>query len=309
LNDTYAYHDWHFGGNGDVASFMAALKEQYGAGTSLEDFERKAQLMNYVSYRAIFEGFQAHLWTMNSGRLLWMTHPSWPSNTWQIYSSDYDTGAAYYAVKKACEPLHAQLNLPDFSLAVINTTQSDRRQLVLRSRLVSLEGRLLGERVDHLDAPANAVATLAPLAELTHALVREGLALVKLTLTDADGALLSENIYWQGRTAGDQRRLNELKSQLVEMTAAGREFGRETRVSVFLKNPGGVPILNAKVTLLDETGEPVLPVYYSDNYIALLAGETREIEIQCPAGRPRCARVALRGWNVKPLEIAIATAH
>jgi len=87
-------------GNGDVATFMAALKEQYGAGASLEDFERKAQLMNYVSYRAIFEGFQAHLWTQNSGRLLWMTHPSWPSNTWQIYSSDYDTGAAYYAVKK-----------------------------------------------------------------------------------------------------------------------------------------------------------------------------------------------------------------
>src|SRR5712672_2363906 len=144
LSDTYAYHDWHFGGNGDVATFMAALKEQYGAGASLEDFERKAQLMNYVSYRAIFEGFQAHLWTSNSGRLLWMTHPSWPSNTWQIYSSDYDTAAAYYAVKKACEPVHAQLNLPDFGLAVINTTQTDQRQLVLRSRLMSLDNRLLG---------------------------------------------------------------------------------------------------------------------------------------------------------------------
>ncbi len=93
LGDTYAYHDWHFGGNGDVASYMAAMAEQYGAGVSLEDFERKAQLMDFVSYRAIFEGFAAHLWTQNSGRLLWMTHPSWPSNTWQIYSSDYDTAA------------------------------------------------------------------------------------------------------------------------------------------------------------------------------------------------------------------------
>jgi hypothetical protein len=108
LSDTYAYHDWHFGGNGDVATFMAALAEQYGAAASLEDFERKAQLMDYVSYRAIFEGFGASV-DRNSGRLLWMTHPSWPSNTWQIYSSDYDTAAAYYAVKKACEPLHAQL--------------------------------------------------------------------------------------------------------------------------------------------------------------------------------------------------------
>ena len=161
LSDTYAYHDWHFGGNGDVATFMAALAEQFGAGASLEDFERKAQMMNYVSYRAIFEGFQAHLWTKNSGRLLWMTHPSWPSNSWQIYSSDYDTAAAYYAVKKACEPLHAQLNLPDFTLAVANISRAARPHLQLRSRLMSLDNRLLGERVDSLGVAANSVATLA----------------------------------------------------------------------------------------------------------------------------------------------------
>ena len=144
LNDTYAYHDWHYGGNGDVATFMQALAEQYGPGTSLQDFERKAQLMNYVSYRAIFEGFQAHLWTRNSGRLLWMTHPSWPSNTWQIYSADYDTAAAYYAVKKACEPVHVQMNLPDYALAVVNTTQAEQRHLTLEARVLSLDNRLLG---------------------------------------------------------------------------------------------------------------------------------------------------------------------
>ena len=63
LGDSYAYHDWHFGGNGDTASFMRTLQTSFGAATDLADFERKAQLMNYVSYRAIFEGFQAHLWT------------------------------------------------------------------------------------------------------------------------------------------------------------------------------------------------------------------------------------------------------
>ena len=96
IGDTLAYHDWHFGGNGDVASFMSAVSTQYGAPASLEDFERKAQMMNYVDYRAIFEGFAAHLWTQNSGRLIWMTHPAWPSNHWQMYSSDYDTQASYY---------------------------------------------------------------------------------------------------------------------------------------------------------------------------------------------------------------------
>ena len=94
--------------------------------------------MNYESYRAIFEGFAAHLWTRNSGRLLWMTHPAWPSNSWQIYTSDYDAPAAYYAVAKACEPLHAQLNLPDYSVAVVNTTRGAASGLAsAQSRVVA----------------------------------------------------------------------------------------------------------------------------------------------------------------------------
>ncbi len=49
IGDTYAYHDWHFGGNGDTASFMHALATSFGAANDLADFERKAQLMNYVT--------------------------------------------------------------------------------------------------------------------------------------------------------------------------------------------------------------------------------------------------------------------
>ena len=306
LNDPYAYHDWHFGGNGDVATFMSALAEQYGPGTSLDDFERKAQLMNYVSYRAIFEGFAAHLWTQNSGRLLWMTHPSWPSNTWQIYSADYDTGAAYYAVKKACEPVHVQLNLPDFAVAVVNTTQIDQRRLVLRSRVLSLDNRLLGERVAHLDARANATTTLKSLAELSRALPRERLVLVKLTLRDRNGALLSDNTYWQGGTSADHQRLNELAAQSIGMAARSHASPSGTVVAVRLTNSGHAAALNAKITMLDEAGGRVLPVYYGDNYVTLLPGEAREIEVRCPAGPAQCARVALRGWNIVPKETVIS---
>jgi hypothetical protein len=307
LSDTYAYHDWHFGGNGDVATFMAALAEQYGEAATLEDFERKAQLMNYVSYRAIFEGFQAHLWVRNSGRLLWMTHPSWPSNTWQIYSSDYDTAAAYYAVKKACEPVHAQLNLPDFTLGVANISRVAQPALKLRTRIVSLDNRLLAERVDPLDVAANSVATLAPL-DLKSLLARESLLLVKLTLTDSRGAILSDNLYWQGRDAASQRRLMDLRPQSISVSAHARKAGDGTRVDVVMSNQGRSPALAVKITLLDEHGARVLPVYYDDNYVALLPGESRRIEVLCPAGSARCARVALRGWNAETREIAVAPA-
>ena len=112
-----------------------------------------------------------------------MTHPSWPSNTWQIYSSDYDTAAPYYAVKKACEPIHAQLNLPDYRLAVVNTTREPQAGLTLRSRVVALDGRVLLERRDRVEAAANAVTTLAALG-LAPILERERVVVVRLTLED-----------------------------------------------------------------------------------------------------------------------------
>jgi hypothetical protein len=304
LSDTIAYHDWHFGGNGDVASFMKALDTQFGAATSLEDFERKAQMMNYVDYRAIFEGFFAHLWYSNSGRLLWMTHPSWPSNHWQIYSSDYDTQASYYGAKKAAEPLHLQMNLPDFALAVVNTTREPRTQLTARSQIVALDGKLLGERIDRLTAPANQVTTLAPLA-LAPWLARYGTVLVALTLSDAAGARISENLYWPSADEASARKLNEMPAQTVLLSATSSTAGEEAVIRVALRNAGSAPALAAKLTLVDGRGERILPAYYSDNYLSLLAGETRQLEIRYPGSHAGPAQLRLRGWNVKPASVTV----
>src|ERR1700677_3196122 len=55
VNAEDAYHDWHFLGNGDMHPFLAEMQTEFGAPTSLEDFERKAQMMKYFDHRAIFE--------------------------------------------------------------------------------------------------------------------------------------------------------------------------------------------------------------------------------------------------------------
>jgi hypothetical protein len=304
LSDTIAYHDWHFGGNGDVASFMRSLAAQFGAADSLEDFERKAQMMNYVDYRAIFEGFLAHLWTQNSGRLLWMTHPAWPSNHWQIYSADYDTQASYYGVKKASEPLHVQMNLPDYALAVVNTTRESYEQLALTSRVMALDGRVLATREDHLSAAANQVTTLAPL-NLAGYLAHDGVVLVVLALSDSAGRRVSENIYWPSRDEPSTQALNTLKPQKVRVSAKAAVNADEIAVHVSLENTGTAPALAAKLTLVDDTGARILPAFYSDNYLSLLPGEPRQIEIRYPRTHTGSAHLRLRGWNIEPLSADI----
>jgi hypothetical protein len=294
---------------------MKALQTRFGAATTFEDFERKAQLMNYESHRAIFEGFQAHLWTQNSGRLLWMTHPSWPSNSWQIYTSDYDTPAAYYAVAKACEPVHAQLDLPDFRLTVVNTTREPKRSLRLRSRVVSLENRVLLERVDKIDAPADDVVTLEPL-NLKREMEKERVVLVELTLTDSNGKQLSSNTYWESQADEDLTRLSNLPNQPLELSAnaaqapgpgpgPGQQSPEGAIVRITLQNRGRTPALLAKVTLLNAAGQRVLPAYYSDNYVTLLPGESRDIDATCPAEGSECKKVSVAGWNVAPATVEV----
>ncbi len=139
-----------------------------------------------------------------------MTHPAWPSNVWQLYSWDYDSSAAYFGAKEANKPLHAQLNLPDNKLVVLNTTRGDRKNLSVETRVVGLDGAPLFARTDQLDALANRATDLpdVPLAPILNA---RGMALVELTLRNSSGAELDRNFYWRGKDEAAYRALDRLR--------------------------------------------------------------------------------------------------
>jgi len=297
ISDDWAYHDWHQSGNGDMAPFMAQIQTEFGAPTSLEDFDRKAQMLDYVDHRAIFEGMNAHLWTPNSGRLLWMTQPAWPSNTWQILTHDYDTQSSYYAVKKACEPLHVQLDLSDYDIAVVNTTTEAKPGLTVSANVYSLDNKLLLHQEEKRDATADAVTDGFKL-DLAPLLSANQVVLVNLELRDSSGAPVSENLYWLGAEGESYRALDRLPTVALIISAKASHDGENARVQVELRNNGSAVSLQDKLTLLNADGSRILPAYYSDNYVSLLPGESREIEIEYPlssgSGAPK---LEIRGWN------------
>ncbi|WP_425501776.1 glycosyl hydrolase 2 galactose-binding domain-containing protein [Pseudoxanthomonas broegbernensis] len=296
IGDTWAYHDWHQDGNGDTATFMQALARKLGPATGLADFERKAQLLNYETHRAMFEGLNAHLWSKNSGRLLWMSHPAWPSLMWQIYSHDYDTHASYYGAKKAAAPLHVQMNLPAHDLAVVNNTAGARPGLRVAVAAYGLDGRPLGEDEVGVDAPAVAVTPVPAALDLDGIVRREGLAFVALQLRDGEGRALGDNFYWASRTPDDLRGLDALPQVALEVAAA---LQAPQRLRVSVRNPSQAVALGAKLTLVDAHGARILPAYYDDNYLNLAPGQSRELSIEVPAGASlRQARLRVRGWNV-----------
>ena len=67
-----------------------------------------------------------------------------------------------------------------------------------------------------------------------------------------------------------------------------------------LANDGKQAALATKLTLVDGQGQRILPALYSDNYVTVLPGEPRSVEIRYPAKLGGIAAVNVRGWNVKP---------
>ena len=301
ISDTWAYHDWHQSGGGAVAPFLAHMETEFGAPSSLEDFERKAQMLDYAGHRAIFEGFAAHLWQPNSGRLIWMTQPAWPSMEWNFLSPDYDTQSSFYGTQKACEPVHAQLDLTDGAVDLINLGTS--RSFTVRTRVVSLGGKILSEHANQVLAAADARSAVTQLD--LDKLAAGHTVLIQLQVGDAAGAPVSDNFYWWSKDEAALRELNGLPQATLNASASVSAAGDERQAAVRIKNAGAVPALLVKLTLKNAaTGERILPAYYSENYVSLLAGEERTVTVNFSDGSSKVA-FGLRGWNLATQTIAV----
>jgi hypothetical protein len=301
ISDTWAYHDWHQSGNGAVAPFMQHMETEFGAPQNLADFERKAQMLDYAAHRAIFEGFAAHLWEPNSGRMIWMTQPAWPSMEWNFLSSDYDTQSSFYGTQKACEPVHAQLNLSDSSVDLLNLGQA--RSLKVRMLVEGLDGTTLSDHTNQVQATADA---RTPVGRLELEKLAAGNAvLIELAVSDTDGGQLGTNIYWWSKDESALRELNSLGPATISASISVANANDERAMTVHLKNNGIVPALLLKLTLEDAvTGARILPAYYSENYLSLLPGEESTVTVKFPAGTKE-AKLALRGWNLGSQVIAM----
>jgi hypothetical protein len=301
ISDTWAYHDFHQSGNGAVEPFMEHMGIEFGAPTSLEDFERKAQMIDYAGHRAIFEGFAAHLWEPNSGRLIWMTQPAWPSMEWNFLGSDYDTQSSFYGTQKACEPVHAQLDLTDNSVDLINLGEA--RMFKVRVRVVGLDGKIISDQTNQVQAAGNA-RTAVGKTDLEK--LADGHAvLVALGVSDAAGAAGSDNLYWWAKDEASLRELNGLPQVKLDASATVAAAGSERKATVRIKNSGSAPALLIKLTLKDAaTGERILPAYYSENYVSLLPGEEKTLSVAFPAGQAKPA-IGVRGWNLVEENVAV----
>jgi hypothetical protein len=130
--------------------------------------------------------------------------------------------------------------------------------------------------------------------------------LVKLEARRGDGTTASTNLYWLGKDSASYRQLTTLAPAQISASANAAKQGDSTQAHVTLKNKGNSAALEIKLTLLNADGSRILPAYYSDNYISLLPGETRDVTVEYPSAAAKgAAKIALRGFNLPSSTTAI----
>lgn len=291
INDVWHYHDLHK--EHALEDYLKAIENQYGKGKDLDDFTKKAQLVNYNSHRSIFESWNSKLWNNSSGILLWMTHPAWPSMIWQTYSWDYETHGSFYGSKKACEPIHIQMNLPDNKVVIINSSLAEYKNATATVEVFELGGKKLFSKEQKINIPANQKTDLfsPDIANVSD------IYLVRLILKDSKGIAMSINDYLRSKEENFTD-LNELKSVALTSAISKNAVEDGNKVTFELKNPSETTAVAIKLKLVNvDTNAQILPAYFSDGYFNLIPGESRKFTVDHTADKNTNLKIVFEGYN------------
>jgi len=304
INDDWAQHDMAAGaqrGN----EFPTSLAARYGRIRNLADFVQKGQLATYEAFRAMYEGRNSEMFKSTTGVITWMSHPAQPSFVWQLYHYDLEPNAALYAVKKASETVHVQFNEENRDIEVVNNRPEALNALTVKALIYRFDGTLDSQKTYPVaQAPGSSTITVAQI-EVSARI--SPLYFIKLDLADASSNVLSSNFYWQHVAQDQFEGLMNLPTVMLDAEASARPEGDKTIVTVTLHNgTSHVALLSHLQLHQKKSGRRVLPVFYSDNYISLVPGESSTVSIEAATKdlQGDLPLIELDGYNVdvKPVD-------
>jgi len=299
-NDDWAEHDL-VTGNGSPGNnpFHLAMARRFGPFSTLADFVRKSQMADYEAFRAMYEARLSRMFSPCTAIITWMSNPAQPCLVWQIYDYSLEPFASFFGVQKACEPVHIMMTQNDFQTVLVNNTPKPLKNMKVHMQVYNLDGTRKYDQTTSIPSAPASQATMFGSIKFPAGL--SAVHFVKLDLLDDAGRVVSDNFYWRENTQDDCTALDTLPDVQLDAAIVRHDADGRCLLDVTLNNPTQNVAVMAHLQLRNErTRLRVLPVFYSDNYISLLPGESKTITIEAALkdiGKDR-PLVVLDGWNV-----------
>lgn len=289
--------------------FLDIYEKRYWKDSDIEDFAFNVQMSNYEAIRSMFEAFAVNRITKSTGVVQWMLNSAWPEMYWQLYDWYLNPNGAFYGTKNACRPLNIIYNYGDKQIYLSNELATDSL-LNAQIQLFDINSNLITKKEIQLNAKKESVekiftfdASEAPsdVYFLSLKLLndqKEEVVNNFYWLSKKDDKLDYENSEWFYTPPLENASFFQLKEyEPAQITSDWKSSinGNETTTSVTLKNPTDKIAFFIEMKMIDkQSGETVLPVIWSDNYVTLLPNETKVYEAKFNNGGKTTADFELK---------------
>ncbi len=315
------YWEYHCGRNAfqTLDRYTTAMDARYGKSSGVEEFAFKSQIMNYELMRPMFESFVAHK-PKSTGLIQWMLNSAWPEMYWQLYDSYLQPNGAFYAVRNAGNAVHAIYRYGKDDIYLANNHLADASNLTVKIKLYDINSKEIHAGEWKGDIAGNTSKLVYKLPELE---VLTDVWFIDLRVYDEQSSEVDNNFYWlsmkkdvldyeagsklewayytPSKEYADFSALSRLPKVKLSYDYKFEKDSERGKISLIVKNPSESIAFFVFFDVVDaETGEPILPIFWDDNYISLLPGEERSYNAYYfLADFNDKAQVKLKAWNVE----------
>ena len=293
--------------SGSAMNSLSKLNEvihyRFGDATDIDQYLYRADMLNYESTKAMFESFRVR-WPHTTGVIQWMLNGARPGIYWQLYDYYKQPNAAYYGVKKGNAPVQLIYDYHQKAVYAVNETLdpvSFRASMYL-TRYSANEKREQTIRI----APATSVKVF------NIDLEEDPAAFLFLKCKDTDGKAFASNEYfvvaandtydWDATSwvhtpitqYASYKLLDEMTIRNCQLLVIRKEAASGSLYEVKVSNSTDKVAFMVRLTAKDSEGNLICPAYWSDNYLTLAPGESRNITCRMPS-LAKDAKVTIQG--------------
>jgi beta-mannosidase len=257
----------------------------------------------------------------NSGVLIWQYNDIWPCISWSIVDWYGTPKPSYYYLRRAARPLHISADYKRYvwksgetfgaDIHLLNDTEEPVGDCTFEAKLITVQGKTIAEKSGPARTAANSSSTVGRIELKLPEEMGGKTFFVSVRLKAHDGSTVSDALYPIAVSGPGNREefsnifteMGSMPSAAVGITPSGQgikmEKSTEGRCDLTLSNPTDNLAFFVRVRLLSESD--TLRTTYSDNYISLLPGESKSINVSLHSNKPESfpsrVRFELSGWN------------
>lgn len=271
--------------------------EKYGHPVDVRDFAKKTQLVNYNQYRALMEGFTAHMWDWYTGVIVWKTQNPWTAMVGQMYDTYLDPNAGLFGMQEGAKPLHIMYDPVYRNVRIANCYDRKINKVRMWVRYYQMSGYEVELAGKYVQLPAQSCDEYFTFNSAFKFLTKDEGLFLSVGITDSFDNLIDENFYWLPDAKGEYSGLQELPKAGVTVTARLLDKGK---AEVVITNPPGNPVaFFNRTSLIDaKTKKRILPAFADNNYVSVVSGQQRAIRIDFTPVQGVVPAIAVEGWNV-----------